>query len=85
MQKEMNKLAERAAKKAAQRSYKREMPELKPRRERRAEARKNKKAFKPEYTTKKGVVTFEEFHGKGYERFNDKHTTIKETEVEATV
>jgi type IV secretory pathway VirB9-like protein len=83
MQREMEKLAKKAAKSAAKRQYKREMPELKPRRERRAEARKNKEAFKPELTTKQGVFTYEEFHGVGYERFNDKYTTIKETEAEA--
>jgi hypothetical protein len=47
------------------------------RRERRESARKNKTAFVPQYN---GLVrTYEEVYGKGYERFNSKFVTIKET------
>jgi hypothetical protein len=46
------------------------------RRERRELARKNKTEFVPQYN---GRVpkTYEEFYGKGYERFNNKYVTIK--------
>jgi hypothetical protein len=47
------------------------------RRERREEARKNKTAFVPQYNGQ--VRTYEEAFGKGYERFNSKFVTIKES------
>jgi hypothetical protein len=47
------------------------------RRERREQSRKNKVQFVPQYN---GLVrTYEEVYGKGYERFNSKFVTIKET------
>jgi hypothetical protein len=48
------------------------------RRERREAARNNKTAFVPQYNGRT-VKTFEEAYGKGYERFNSKYVTIKET------
>ncbi len=51
---------------------------IKPRRERREEARKNKTKFEPIYNGKP-PQTYEEFHGVGYERFNNKFVTIRET------
>lgn len=51
------------------------------RRERRELARKNKMEFVPEYNSK-NPVSYEELHGKGYERFNSKFVTIKEVEEE---
>ena len=47
------------------------------RRERRELARKNGEEFKPQYNGN-SPVTYEEFHGVGYERFNNKFVTIKE-------
>ncbi|WP_341323380.1 hypothetical protein NSQ62_07870 [Solibacillus sp. FSL H8-0523] len=47
--------------------------------ERRKEARKNKQTFAPQYSGPQ-PKTFEEFYGVGYERFNNKFVTIKETE-----
>jgi hypothetical protein len=47
------------------------------RRERRELARKNKTEFVPEYNGQ-APKTYEEFYGKGYERFNSKYVTIKE-------
>jgi hypothetical protein len=57
----------------------RRMIYMKSRKERRQEAKANKVAFEPQYkgTT---VKTYEEFHGVGYERFNNKFVTIRETE-----
>ncbi|MEN2464964.1 hypothetical protein [Ornithinibacillus sp. JPR2-1] len=50
---------------------------MKSRKERRAEARKNKTTFQPQYNGG-GVKSFKEWFGKGYERFNSKHVTIRE-------
>ena len=49
------------------------------RKERRQLARENKTKFVPEYNGK-SPVSYEEAFGKGYERFNSKYVTIKETE-----
>ncbi|MFQ3543639.1 hypothetical protein Q7A53_06105 [Halobacillus rhizosphaerae] len=49
------------------------------RRERREEARKNKTEFEPQYNGRT-PKSYEEFYGKGYERFNTKFVTIKEVE-----
>jgi hypothetical protein len=49
---------------------------MKSRKERRQVARKNKVVFAPQYNGAK-LMTYEEFHGVGYERFNSKHVTIK--------
>lgn len=49
---------------------------MKSRRERRQEARKNKVAFAPQYNGAK-LMTYEEFYGVGYVRFNSKTVTIK--------
>lgn len=63
--------------------YVKEMEVLESRRERRAKARKEKTEFIPQHTTLAGVVTYEEFHGVGYERFNNKFVTIKEVPEDA--
>lgn len=55
------------------------------RKERRAKARKEKTAFEPQYNNSQAnTVTYEEFHGVGYERFNSKHVIIKKIEAEDT-
>lgn len=55
---------------------------MKTRKERREEARKNKVAFVPQYNGRQ-PQTYEEFFGIGYERFNDKFTTIKDVKKDA--
>ena len=50
------------------------------RRERREKARQEKVSFVPLYSNGKGPVTYEEYHGVGYERFNNKFVTIKEVQ-----
>ena len=52
---------------------------MKSRRERRAEARANKVAFEPVYNGE-APKSYEEMHGVGYERFNNKYITIKKVE-----
>lgn len=47
------------------------------RKERRELARENKTEFVPNYNGN-SPKTYEEFYGKGYERFNNKFITIKE-------
>lgn len=54
---------------------------MKSRRERRQEARDNGVTFEPQYNGK-SPITYEEFKGVGYERFNNKFVTIKEVEEE---
>lgn len=53
------------------------------RQERRQLAREGKASFEPQYNTAEGVVTFEEYHGVGIERFNSKQVTIKVVDEES--
>lgn len=52
---------------------------MKSRKARRQEARDNNTTFEPQYNGTQ-VKTYEEFHGVGYERFNNKFVTIREVE-----
>jgi hypothetical protein len=55
------------------------MKNVLPRRKRREIARENKGEFFPIYNGK-DPISYEEYYGKGYERFNNKFVTIKEVE-----
>lgn len=50
---------------------------MKSRKERRKEAKENGVKFDPQYNGN-SPVTYEQHFGVGYERFNNKHVTIKE-------
>lgn len=52
---------------------------MKSRKDRRQEAKTNKVAFEPQLNGTQ-VQTHEEYFGVGYERFNNKFVTIRETE-----
>lgn len=49
---------------------------MKSRNERRKKARQSKVAFAPQYNGAT-LMTYQEFHGVGYERFNSKYVKIK--------
>ena len=57
---------------------------MKSRQERRQEARGNNTEFAPQYNGN-SPVTFEQYYGVGYERFNSKHVTIKDIANEEAV
>lgn len=56
------------------------LPVLESRKERRKKAKKEGVTFEPQYTVSNAVVSYEEFHKVGVERFNSKQVTFKEVE-----